>query len=330
MRNRKPSIIGLVVLILLFVLAFGGYFAYNWYQSKYVVEERSVETPGFGRYEERIFDGVTYYKRTGITTILIMGVDRDTSEEMVGYRMGGQADFQMLLVLDHERKEIHTFQIDRDTMTTFTQLTASGKPVTSKPLQICLAHAYGESQAACALNQVDAVEKLLPGLKIDLYMAFDYNAVPIINDMLGGITVTLEDDFTGADPEMVQGRTITLKGKQAEHFVRSRMSVGDGTNVSRQKRQRVWIDGAIKRIEECTKEDSSFVNKMYEQLGRRLTTNMSEGRLINEFNAAYNYTRLPLEELEGEHYATDYMEFHPTDESKTRWIKNTYYRLASE
>ena len=42
------------------------------------------------------------------------------------------------------------------------------------------------------------------------------------------VTVTIEDDFK--DPALKMGEKVTLRGSQAETFVRSRMSVGDGTN----------------------------------------------------------------------------------------------------
>ena len=54
---------------------------------------------------------------------------------------------------------------------------------------------------------------------------------------------------------MQPGMTVTLKGKQAETFVRARMSVGDGTNASRQIRQREWLDGATALISGKTGEN---------------------------------------------------------------------------
>lgn len=61
-----------------------------------------------------------------------------------------------------------------------------------------------------------------------------------LNDLAGGVTVTLEDDFSSIDPAMAKGTTLTLHGDQAETFVRSRMTVGDGTNASRMERQEAF------------------------------------------------------------------------------------------
>ena len=43
--------------------------------------------------DRRVYNGKTYVERTGITSVLLMGVDRtDLSPVQTGYRSGGQAD----------------------------------------------------------------------------------------------------------------------------------------------------------------------------------------------------------------------------------------------
>ena len=44
-------------------------------------------------------DGVTYRKKSRLTTILVMGVDHDT-QDSYEYRKAGQADFLRLMVLE--------------------------------------------------------------------------------------------------------------------------------------------------------------------------------------------------------------------------------------
>ena len=67
------------------------------------------------------------------------------------------------------------------------------------------------------------------------------DGISALNDVAGGVTVTLEDDFSMIDPEMTQGRQITLVGDQAEIYVRSRMSMEVGTNEARMVRQQNYI-----------------------------------------------------------------------------------------
>lgn len=83
------------------------------------------------------------------------------------------------------------------------------------------------------------------GESIDFYVAMNMDGISELNDLAGGVTVTLEDDFSSIDPAMTKGTTLTLHGNQAETFVRSRMTVGDGTNASRMECQSVYAGGAV-------------------------------------------------------------------------------------
>lgn len=49
-------------------------------------------------------DGVTYRRRTDLTTILVMGIDHDSEIEAEGSYQGGQADFQRLIVIDSKTR----------------------------------------------------------------------------------------------------------------------------------------------------------------------------------------------------------------------------------
>ena len=67
-------------------------------------------------------DGVTYRRRTDLTTILVMGIDHDSEVEAEGSYQGGQADFQRLIVIDSKDKTVRQLKIDRDTMAEVTVL----------------------------------------------------------------------------------------------------------------------------------------------------------------------------------------------------------------
>ena len=326
-RNRSAK--ALIFLAVLALLAAGGYLIGRRLENS-AEEPRSQMTAGFGKYEEKIYRGETYYKKTGLTTLLLMGIDRDTTQAQHRYRDGGQADFLMLLVIDHEGKAVHQLQIERDTMARVHTLTILGDDGGYMNLQICLSHGYGKDQTACAENTIEAVSHYLDNLGVDLYMAVDYSAIAQINDLLGGVTVTLKDDF--GTPEMTAGTTLTLQGQQAETFVRARMSVGDGTNASRQLRQREWLDGAKALMKAKVQADANFFGEMIDELGDRLVTNASRGRLINEFNAAFGYETGAVEQIPGE-YTTGqngFTEYHTQGEDVSAWVIQAAYRPAKE
>lgn len=38
------------------------------------------------------------------------------------------------------------------------------------------------------------------------------DGISVLNDLAGGVTVTLEDDFSAEDPAMTRGTTLSLHG----------------------------------------------------------------------------------------------------------------------
>jgi len=204
-----------------------------------------------GRFEPTLtieHQGKTYaHRELDYTTILFIGVDRPALTAMA-MRQSGQADFLLLMTIDRNAREVDLLQIDRDTMTDVQVYGAFGNPAGKRNMQICLSYAFGaEPEKACA-NTAKAVTELLGGVPIDHYVALDMNGMAILNDVLGGVTVTLEDDLSELDPEMKAGKTIRLQGKQAEYFLRSRSEVSDGTNVSRMNRQAAFLEAAAELL----------------------------------------------------------------------------------
>lgn len=170
------------------------------------------------------YGGRVYQYRGKLTTMLVMGIDTgDGTRAAAGLRNGGQADFLLLLVIDEQSKIVTPIQIDRDTMTDITVLGVLGDPAGTRSTQICLAHGFGDGKEQSCLNTVDAVSRYLKGSAVDYYMAMNLMGIASLNDMLGGVTVTLKDDFSMLDPAMNKGTTLTLLGKQAEYYVRKRV-----------------------------------------------------------------------------------------------------------
>lgn len=50
------------------------------------------------------------------------------------------------------------------------------------------------------------------GGDIDFYLEMSLDGISVLNDLAGGVTVTLEDDFSAEDPAMTRGTTLSLHG----------------------------------------------------------------------------------------------------------------------
>lgn len=317
----------------------------------------------------RTYEGRVYEARPSaeVTNILLIGYDHhaDGMEETLhGYSNGGQADFLLLLTIDHEQKTIRPLQIDRDTMTAIYVTDVNGKQHRRSSLQICLAHAYGNTREKNNANTVQAVEALLgieakdDGVQIDWYMAMDISGISRLNDVLGGVTVTLQDDLTYFDETMTVGATLTLNGRQAEAFCRGRYNVGDQTNASRMKRQQQYMNAASGVLIQRLKEDVNFGSDLLDQMGiiydmttaatddpfsfsdpvegtpagqsqeHYLMTNEPQSSIVGLLAKILDYEVLQTETLPGAHTigSSGYVEYRLEKDAGIKWALDAFYR----
>ncbi len=293
-------------------------------------ETRGEMTEGFGQLKTIGWNGATYREKPAVTTILIAGIDKvDDSNDSIRnqYRNGGQADFLMLIAIDHTDKVIHQLQIDRDTMTDVAVLGMFGNEAGTRVMQICLSHGFGKTPEDNAKYTMQAVRNLLDGLELDGYYMISYSSVPVLNDALGGVTVNIAFDMTSVHPEWTEGTTVTLHGKEAEAFVRSRMTVGAGTNEERMVRQNEFMQNAIALMNRKISDDLGFGEILLKQLQSISTTNFTQKRLTEELGKAYSYEVLPIDHPEGEYAIGEdgFMEFHMKEGAATEWVLEHLY-----
>ncbi len=188
-------------------------------------------------------DGKIYELSHEMSTYLVMGTDNSGNEEADERKdyVGSMADFMLLLVVDDTDQTYQYIQLNRDTITEVPFLLADGTSYASADIQMCCAHAYGGSKMESCENTEKTVSMFLHGIPIDGYYALKMDAIPELNHAVGGVTVTIEDDFTAIDPEMKPGATLKLSDEQAYTFVHNRMDIGDGENTSRMRRHRAYI-----------------------------------------------------------------------------------------
>lgn len=311
----------LAVLAVVLVLYGGG----RWLEKRAEKPETRTELPQADQETVEV-DGTTYRKRDDLSVILAMGVDHET-QETYDYRKAGQADFLRLIVLDNKNKTVQQLQIDRDTMTPVTVLGLLGdryEPVTQ---QICLGYAFGDGRQSSCEVTVEAVENLLGGQKIDQYLSMGLDGISTLNDLAGGVTVTLEDDFSAIDPAMTKGTTLTLWGDQAEVYVRTRRSIGVGTNEARMARQEQYIRQITSQLDAKVQQDQNFVLTAYDALEPYLYTNIPRGQLANEAWAAKDYERMDTIKPEGTYQVGDdgFMEFYPDADALQQAVLQLFY-----
>ena len=218
----------------------------------------------------------TYVKKGNLETYLIAGIDAPGKvEKVTEYDGTGQCDVLAVIVRDRSTDQCKLLSIDRNTITAVKSLDNDGTYLDTTDIQISLAHAMGFDQQVRAENTVDAVSHLLGDQTIDGYAMVNMGAIQVVNDMVGGVTVTIEDDFSDIDPSMKKGETVTLMGEQAEKYVRSRKEISDGSNQNRMSRQSTYEEAFKPAFRNKCAENSKFPLEVYHAMEDYMTTNIS-------------------------------------------------------
>ena len=278
------------------------------------------------------YNGKKYRRSSYVKAILCMGVDRAgkmTETTTAGF--GGQADGIFLIAQDTVRNTLKILMIPRDSMTDITLTDLSGN-VLGKDLQhLNLAYAYGDGRGRSCEYMVDAVSSLLGGLKIEWYLAADTSVIPMLNDQVGGVPVTIETEgMEKRDPALVKGETVTLKGQQAEIFVRYRDIHVDHSALFRMDQQQQYIKSFFETVQKGASRDSGLIVRLFDKVQDYMVTNMAKDQYLKIAMDAVGSKTLSDEDfytVPGQGVVTPrYDEFYVDKEALTPVILELFYR----
>lgn len=277
------------------------------------------------------YNGTAYAKREDLETVLLLGVDKFEGETPEGYLNNQQADFLLLLVMDKQHETCTPIQLNRDTMTEIQILGVTGEPAGTFTGQLALAHTYGSGEEDSCENTVLAVENLLYGVGIDHYVSLTMDGVALLNDLVGGVTVEVLDDFSGIDDSLVQGETVTLQGQQALTYVRSRGGLEDSSNLRRMERQRQYLSALQQQLKAAVQQEDGFTLDALLQLNEYMVSDCTVDQLsdLGDSLAAYQVSDIlttPGDAQEGE----EFMEFTVDEAALQQLVMEVFYEPVEE
>ncbi len=298
-----------------------------------VFEAPEEERSALPEVAQRTWRGEQYRARSGLTTLLLLGIDAPEVETgSAGGRNGHQADFLFLLIFDARRKTVQPVQIDRDTVAEITVTNVMGKPVGTREGQICLSYAFGTTAAEGSRYAKRAVETLLDGAWVDHYMAMGLSGIGRVNDAAGGVTVTVVGDLSRSDPALTPGAVVKLDARQAELFVRARRRTGGGTNAERMERQRVYMEAFRKTLTAgINKGREKYLDAFFSELDGLLEKDVSNQWMVDLLWKARGYTWLDVAVPGGEHTISElgWTEFHADAEQLEEMVIEFFYEPVS-
>ena len=271
-------------------------------------------------------NGIDYYPRQDITVILLIGIDEPGPvRSSMSYNNKGEADMVVLAVIGESQEVCHILALNRDTMMQIPVLGLGGKQAGTKVAQLALAHTYGSGLEDSCENTRKAVSDFLGGITIDYYISMNLDAVAILNDAVGGVTVTVTDDFSAVDETIRQGQMV-LRGQQALSFVQTRWNVGDHLNLSRMERQKEYMENFLEALRSRTDTTENFVLDTYETVAPYLVSDIPLTTLSGMVERYKDHTVTEFYSPEGENVlGEEYYEFYADPDKLEDLILELFY-----
>lgn len=333
-QSRLKILFAAVMLVAVVVTAIAAVWMRNRGQTEKT--STSAQTQDEEKWQEGVisYNGKYYKYNNYIKSYLFLGVDKSGTMEDAQTTEGGnagQTDVMFLLVQDKKNETLSAIAINRNTMAEIYTYDVNGQQNGTTTAQICLQHTYGDGGRMSCRYTVEAVERLFYNIPISGYYAMTMDGIPILNDALGGITVTVLDDLSDASRgvSLKKGETKTLNGQEAYVYIRSRDVNEFNSATERLERHKQYIEALMERVRQMAQSSKSEALNVYNQLEDYCVTNMSVGDLVLELSD-YTYSgqmySLPGEMVMGQ----EYEEYYVDDEDLYQLMIDIFYEEVPE
>lgn len=177
----------------------------------------------------------------GSEDILVLGSDsRSGANAQYGVDQGGaRSDTAMVVHVNKGHKTASVVSIPRDTLVTRPECKGdeSGADVAGEQ-RAMFNTAYEVGGPACAVKTVESMS----GIRMDHYVEVDFTGFKKLIDKLGGVKITTKQAINDAKSHLnLEPGAHTLNGEESLGLVRTRKSVGDGSDLGRIQLQQAFI-----------------------------------------------------------------------------------------
>ena len=274
--------------------------------------------------------GTIYAYNEEMMTFLFMGIDKDgDAKEVAEGTEGGQADALFLAAVNPKDQTVKIIGLNRNTMADVDIYNEEGAYVNTVKAQIAVQHGFGNGMEESCDYQCKAISRLFYGLPIHGYAAINMAAIPALNDAVGGVDVTVQEDLSVKDPLLTEGARVHLEGKSAFWYVKYRDMNQFGSADGRLERQKQYLAGFMEAAKKTAKEDISVVTRIYSALKPMMVTNITSGEAVYLATELLNYDfggKDGFRMMEGETVMGEvFEEFYADEEALYEMILDIFY-----
>lgn len=186
---------------------------------------------------------------TGALNVLVVGSDsRDgAGNKKYGQHLQGQGERTDTIILLHispNRDKATLISFPRDSMVQAPQCQNPRTKAIIPPGLRQINATFNDGGIVCTWDTIEALTQI----HINHFVKVDFSGFKGIVDALGGIEICLPKDVVDkkAKLDLTKGKH-TVQGETALAYVRARYQLGDGSDISRIKRQQVFLTQVMKK-----------------------------------------------------------------------------------
>ena len=307
----------------------------NSYEQQVAGQTDTTQDSGQEKWQEGVvaYQGKEYLYNTDIKTYLMMGVDiNGPVQQSSDYTQGGQSDALFLLVVNNKTEQLQVISINRNTMADIELCDEEGIDMGPLKTQICLQHAFGDGKRLSCSKTVDAVSGLFQNIPISGYLAMNMGGIPQMNDAVGGVEVTVQQDisFPKAGVNLKKGQKVTLNGMQAYYYLHGRDTEEYDSATKRLQREEQYIVAYMDKLKKVSTENPDQVTEIYNSVSDYLVTSVDFTSMIEQlmnygFSEDQMYT-VPGKTVEGKPIdGKRYEEYHVDEDAMEELIMKVFY-----
>ncbi|MBB2742619.1 UNVERIFIED_ORG: LCP family protein required for cell wall assembly [Microbispora rosea subsp. rosea] len=238
-RRSGLGIGGWISVVLTCVLVIGTLTAYKVYRSTIGLINRGASTDDLDKNRP--------VNETGAINVLLVGSDtRAGDNKKYGQHLvndGERTDTIMLLHVSPNRDGATLLSFPRDSMVMIPACYNRNRTLVPAHLGM-INSAFSDGGMICTRRTIES----LTGIRVHHYVKVDFTGFKSIVNALGGIEICLPQAVNDKKSKLTlpAGKQI-VKGEAALGYVRLRYGLGDGSDISRIKRQQVFISQVVKK-----------------------------------------------------------------------------------
>lgn len=336
-KKKKLPIALKIVIAILLIIAIAVTAIVGTYAALTITGKQSIK-PNIENVSEDYQDIITYNGHTykyneDLLAFAFIGVDQEDMKTVNETDFVGAADADVVVTIDSKTGKASVIAIPRDTMVDVDIWSQSGIFLRTENTQLCLAYAYGDGSTQSCKSTVKAISRVLYSVPIEKYFALDLSGVAALNDAIGGVTVQSIYDLPSFG--IKYGDTVTLEGKAAASYVRTRDMDHVEASLNRVDRQVQYIKAFSQQVLPAVMRDFGTVSRLYNTASKYSQTNISLNNAtyiaslllskgVRDFDT-YTITGKMTAELDPVIKDIAHAQFYPDEEKLMETVLNVFY-----